>query len=441
MKSEKNNLKELVSLLDDLLNIKSIKLDNELIFEEEKFKLSISIVELEQINEKIHDLKYYDIYIFNKHYFEELLNVEGQAYYVLDYFSRQFTINNENKLIKYELSVPSLEYIILSYMKMCEVGIFNAPSLFLNKFYKGREYPNGYCSSYINTKFKSLKFHKTLVDIEISTDFEKIKIDEELRNFIESQFNGIITLKIISNNKEISNENFSDLADAFRFWINYHTQIAFIKRFEYIENSLESIKRINNIEEIDCVPQRLYNKELLLYYELALSSNDPVLRFLSFYHILEYFFNKYAKLKHERKQIKSVMKKFLNEEELKKNIAEFDFSSYNYKFATDKVNSAEAKLIKVYNRFSCCDYYNYLTTEKVNFASAEPLDDKNFISSLGNRIYDVRNAIVHRKEDKNIHKYLNYKIEDEQELKLELPLIRLIAEQIIIKYSNNLELN
>ena len=179
----------------------------------------------------------------------------------------------------------------------------------------------------------------------------------------------------------------------------------------------------------------------MLYYELALSSNDPVLRFLSFYHILEYFFNKYAKLKHERKQIKSVMKKFLNEEELKKNIAEFDFSSYNYKFATDKVNSAEAKLIKVYNRFSCCDYYNYLTTEKVNFASAEPLDDKNFISSLGNRIYDVRNAIVHRKEDKNIHKYLNYKIEDEQELKLELPLIRLIAEQIIIKYSNNLELN
>ncbi len=179
MKSEKNNLKELVSLLDDLLNIKSIKLDNELIFEEEKFKLSISIVELEQINEKIHDLKYYDIYIFNKHYFEELLNVEGQAYYVLDYFSRQFTINNENKLIKYELSVPSLEYIILSYMKMCEVGIFNAPSLFLNKFYKGREYPNGYCSSYINTKFKSLKFHKTLVDIEISTDFEKIKIEKK----------------------------------------------------------------------------------------------------------------------------------------------------------------------------------------------------------------------------------------------------------------------
>lgn len=434
----KKNIKELISLLEDLLGLKSYKKDNKIFFEEKNFKLSISMSELEYINHKISILNYKDSYILNNNYFEELLHVEGHGYYIREYFSGQTTLYDENGLIKYKLSEPSLEYILLSYIKMREYGIFNSPSLFLKKFYNGREYPNGHCSSYIQTKFKFLKLHKTLADTEdISPEFENIKIDDHLKKFIESQFNGIMTLKIISDSKTISADTFFDLADSFRFWINYHTQIAFIRPFEYIENSLELIKRIDKTKQIGNVPQKRYNKELLLYYELALSTNDPVFRFLSFYHILESFIGK-----PERKEIKRVMKKFLNEKDLKDGISGVDLSSYTHKFVTNNISSAETKLLTGSNangktKLLYCDYYNYLISEKVNFANADSLKDNNFIPSLSNRIYDVRNAIVHRKEGE--FKYLNYKKEHQDQLKIELPLIRIVAEQFIINSSKDIE--
>jgi len=430
----KNNI-ELISLLEKLLDIEISQIDNELILEEKNFKLSVFMSELEEISE-FSNLCYKDKYIYNKNYFEELLHVYGHSYYIREYFSEPFKIYDENKFIKYEISQPSLEYILLSYIKMLEMKTPFVPSLFSKKFCKGREVLNGTYSSYIVAKFKCLKTHKTLESYEkILSNYENLEVDKPLRNFIEFQFNEIKTLKIISN-KKITNSEFHDLADSFRFWINYHTQIALIRRFDYIENSLESIKRINKIEEIESVPQKLYNKELLLYYELALSFDDPVFRFLSFYHILEYFFDKYAKGKRENEQIKIVMKKFLNEKLLKKNIFKLDFSSYNHKFTTNKFNSTENKLLNELDvndelKFSYLDYYKYLTTEKVNFANADPLDANNFIHSLGNRIYAVRNAIVHRKEGKNRYKYKNYKKEDKEELKLELPIIRIVAEQFI----------
>ncbi|MEL7669412.1 methylamine utilization protein MauJ [Methanobacterium sp.] len=438
MKLGKNDIKELISLLELLFNIKSCKYDNKIIFKEKQFKLSISVSELRDINEKIHDLRYKDFYIFNKNYFEELLHVEGHPLYIQKYFSKPIIIHNEGKIITYELSKPSLEYILLSFIKMSEMGICNAPSLFLKKFYKAREFSNGHCCSHIQSKFNSLKIFKTLESIEeILPGFDNITIDDSLRNFIESQFDKIITLKIITTENETSDEYFFDLADSFRFRINYHTQIAFIRKFEYYENSLETIKRINETEEIKTIPQKSYKKELLLYYEQALSTNDPVFRFLSFYHVLEYFFKIHSKKRFERDQIEDVMHQFLNKNELKKNIYKFDFSSYNHDLIANKDNLALDKLQNEKEGIIYYDYYNYLTTEKVNFADAKPLNDNKFIPTLAKRIYRVRNAIVHRKEGES--KYLNYKKRHRDELKIELPLIRLIAEQFIINSSNELK--
>ena len=78
---------------------------------------------------------------------------------------------------------------------------------------------------------------------------------------------------------------------------------------------------------------------------------------------------------------------------------------------------------------------------KVDFDQIDNPQNKNacsnIITSLYKRIYATRNALVHSKERENES---NYKVfEDENELRKEIPLIRAVAEQIIIKTGKILE--
>ena len=57
------------------------------------------------------------------------------------------------------------------------------------------------------------------------------------------------------------------------------------------------------------------------------------------------------------------------------------------------------------------------------------IEDPNLISILKKRIYSVRNALVHSKEGNEI-KYTP--IKDDLHIKKEIPLIKFLAEQIII---------
>jgi hypothetical protein len=58
------------------------------------------------------------------------------------------------------------------------------------------------------------------------------------------------------------------------------------------------------------------------------------------------------------------------------------------------------------------------------------------MDTLSNRIYNVRNALIHSKEGEK-RRYVPFS-ENENELRKELPLIRLVAEQIIINSSKNI---
>lgn len=60
--------------------------------------------------------------------------------------------------------------------------------------------------------------------------------------------------------------------------------------------------------------------------------------------------------------------------------------------------------------------------------------EKEIYADLKNRIYDTRNAIVHSKASAEIDKVNSYydPFEDAKDLSKEIPLMRAIAEQIII---------
>lgn len=82
------------------------------------------------------------------------------------------------------------------------------------------------------------------------------------------------------------------------------------------------------------------------------------------------------------------------------------------------------------------DLIVFYQNNKVAFCKAPiiPWNDAGGVyTQLAKRIYFTRNSLVHSKSGKNKERYKPYK--DEKELQKEIPLVRMIAEMIIINSS------
>ena len=196
------------------------------------------------------------------------------------------------------------------------------------------------------------------------------------------------------------------------------------------------------------IPKKLYNPELVSYYNEAISSTILPHKYLSFYHILEYFYERifsedqiikareiitdvsfsYKRDKDIAKLIKGIQQKIVDND-----------ITVNEKNALSLLiqkhinqNDLKAKLIERYG-----DNYLSLLIKNVSFSDGNAIifsnDESQFIKSLTNRIYKTRNSIVHSKEsfveEKKNNKYK--RIKDDKELLQEIALIQVLAEIMI----------
>lgn len=87
-------------------------------------------------------------------------------------------------------------------------------------------------------------------------------------------------------------ERLRDCAASFEFLIMYKMDNAI---YEYSDvkdmYSIGYSESYYNREEIDSAPQRFYNAEVLDYYTMAIESRDPFTIYISFYHIIEHYFD------------------------------------------------------------------------------------------------------------------------------------------------------
>lgn len=95
----------------------------------------------------------------------------------------------------------------------------------------------------------------------------------------------------------------------------------------------------------------------------------------------------------------------------------------------EELNNLNINNIEVYN-----DKVKFCDGNKLNLHDVK--DDSNY-KNLAKRIYKIRNALVHYKaDDKSSRELKVYKpFKDKNELFNEIPLIRIIAEKIIINNS------
>lgn len=365
-----------------------------------------------------------ELSIVNKIYYEVPISIKNEHFPIMPRYDRiigKEYNDNENEL-KYKIDVPSNEF----FLKMIELKIRPNAIMILRRLpiYE-RE-----------SKFKN--------GIEKKTIFDLLRI----------VYRDCITLKVYSK-QESNKTSFENLADAFIFNINYNMDIGIRQTYD-LENVHE--RRMNNRfrnEELDklSAPKRIYKKELVEQYNMASITEDPFIQYLCYYHILEHFYEFVYK-----EQLITIVKEQLTlpnfsikkdkeiiklidriKEKIKVDKESFDGNELESLELVIKkyidINSLQSRIKEINTQL--VDYYD---KQKINFSKGIPLnfnDKDSLCKNIAKRIYYTRNALVHYKSNDLTQKEkgMYRPFDDRMELTKEVPLIRILAEEVIIKNS------
>lgn len=379
----------------------------------DKSKLNIIIESLRQFSEVEETI------ISNGYTFETLVREEGSPNKrPFRYMSDELVIRDPINKITYRLMRPSDEFALFLISKSASIS--SARDLSIPRFN--------------SSSWQSILDKKPCL-IELT----------------KKMLSGKLSLRIESEDKK-SNKEFENFSSAFLFNITYNTDSALIQQIEFEE--LLRTARIYGIHKFNYKelepPRRFYIPDLIHHYQLAVASENPMLEYISYYHIAEHFFesmfyddliekvrNKitHADFSYKRKSdISSLIKDISKSVKLRDKSLTFNeqeglqITLKNFV----KIDELKAK-IESYQS----DLLDYYKLSLVPFSGGAKVDlNSNDIQliykHLASRIYQTRNSIVHSK-DSDKSKYTPFK--DDKSLIKEVPLIRFIAEQIIFSTS------
>lgn len=277
-----------------------------------------------------------------------------------------------------------------------------------------------------------------------------------------------VTLKI-KTRKEREYVYFKNLKNSylFDFMCKYRVPIT-IQSMEHSDLFREDKNKIsiaNYYKNYTVEPKSFYEPNLIIHYKRAMTTDDVSIKFLSFYHIIEYYFDTLY-----NKNIIENVKKWLIDPNLSfeddKTLLSFvdkvrklkgkstedgqGNESDAFKLVLDKYVDLDKLIQKlrgiskeqmnnIYNvdieENNVFDFYKNNTVFfldgnlKINFN-----DSNSAKRNIQNRIYKIRNSIVHNKDSHRLKTYNPY--DDERELRKEIPLIESIATEIIINSSD-----
>lgn len=332
----------------------------------------------------------------------------------------EYGVQDEENGITYDLSPPSNEFIIF---------LFDKKRDSLKELFR----------SFRSQSFRGFP--------ETPTDFF------EFAKFAIGGYNidRYVTAKVQSTKNQHSKEILQNQCQNYLYQISYQLGIALIEESGYQQNRIKRHANSNRFQNLaETIPyQKNLKPELLHHYHLALSSNDPSLEFLSYYHIIEHFFyDAFYKpvLNKNKENLEKLLELNQDSKEIRGDITRSlskDFQ-FNEKEALLLVLKEYVKLGKLKNDLSSLDdsLIEYLQTHSVSFTGDENENKVSFNDTpdhvyhhIKKRIYDVRNSIVHSKSSTPQYRPFF----DDEELVEEIPLIKCIAEQIIISSAEDME--
>lgn len=248
----------------------------------------------------------------------------------------------------------------------------------------------------------------------------------------------------------------SRFVNSFLFQLAFNTDIALVPQRELDALSRSgriSRMRRNRLPDID-PPRRIYKEDLIHHYLLAISTDNPVVEYLSHYHVLEHFYEAVFNddlILNIQSQITQPSFSYRRKQDIKGLISTIRKS---LKVRNDTITFSEeealrltlAKFIDVPALLHDLEAYDtklvdYYSDKKVTFSGGAEVnlrsgDSEEILKKLAKRVYQTRNALVHSKDGEKA-KYTPFA--DDHALSMELPLLRFISEQTILKDSSLIE--
>lgn len=258
-----------------------------------------------------------------------------------------------------------------------------------------------------------------------------------------------------------SREQLQRYAKSFLFNIAYNFDFVFKTVTEidelFPQRTPLNRRRIHNIAEL-MAPQLSYKEELVEQYYMALVSEDPFVKFIGFYHIMEHFYEEvynediFKSVQHviqhpgfSSKRTKDIVKIVdLIKKKTRQSKEEFQGSELEALELTLKKFVDISELLNDLTEFndSIIDYYK---TSTISFSKGDAIDlrdisNEKLYKKLAARIYKTRNALVHSKsnEGRTNERGVYKPFDNSQELLMEIPLMRYISEAIIINSASTL---
>ena len=331
--------------------------------------------------------------------------------------------NDVSNGIKYTLGYPSIEYCIFLIIEIIE-----------NYKTNGRR------------PMLPLRLHRTMDYWNRAQNNTEVTFQTLLPQIISE-----LSLRIDAD-KSTSPSDFRDYKTSFSFQFMYRSGFALI---EFLD--IDDIFHLNrttrdriDFTQLDTPPLRKYSSDVVDYYKLALSSNDPYIEYLSFYHIMEYFYDEVFK----KKMVEDLRGKITHPDFVYKDddkVYQIALFVKNRMQMDDKSGLGDERESL---KYVLCEYVpiddlktrislidpnatQYYQSTKVGFCNAPIVpwgDTQGVYGQLAKRIYFTRNSLVHSKSGKNNERYKPYS--DELQLQKEIPLAKAIAELIIINSSS-----
>lgn len=300
----------------------------------------------------------------------------------------------------------------------------------------------------------SQKFIMCLTDTDtMNRDFRRLSIMKRsiVRGRDETTLKGlfarILSIKVFAPTGHPFHNNAKQLraiSEAGLYHISYGHGVGLvpIKSWERSFHFLDGRRK----EEVQ-FPLRTYNHELVAYYQMALGGESLILSYLALYKILEYFFTAASEhLLQEKIREQLVAPDFSHTKAVKlrdltKTIRKFDQKMDERRMLqTVLEQQIDKEGLRIWIDAFDKDNSGYFTTEREIFGEKNRVDtlDNQFFPTVGSRIYHIRNALVHNKEGE-VSRFIPFSGQ-EKILMNEAPLLRRIAEELILKTGKDLQL-
>ncbi len=420
---------EAKQLLCRVLNGKNIEdNDDDIVVEFRPFRepqirkqIVISNAELQELYNRVTAMDNNGLELYTGKHYEIAINLDS---FIMR--RQEFPVISEDSIngIEYELGYPTVEYSF--YLLMLVKDAMNQQ--------QGR-----------NNRIPPMRLRRA---------FDR-RFNEDSNTSLETilpRIVGELSLKIKNTNIIPKSLNqFCNFKTAFIFEFTYKTEYSLVE-FLAITDIFpmgNAIRNRHDTFQLDTPPLRKYNKDVVDYYKQALASNDPYIKFISFYHVMEYFYDEVFK----QKMVTDLKNRITHPDFSYKNddkiyeIAMFVKNRLRMNDETGQGNELESlkyvlheyvSIDELKTRINEMDVnaLNYYQNNKVGFCNAPVIgwaDSQGAFAQIAKRIYFTRNSLVHSKSGKNKERYRPY--QDEKQLQLEIPLVKAVAEAIIINSS------